>query len=137
VTIGRGHRPRAAVAYVCACSVAASLAAGCSAPSAATPHLAVDWTPRPAVGIDSLADLRVTGGDRQPILGVRLQVDAFMSHPGMAPVAADVQEQGNGVYRARLRFTMAGDWVMRVHGVLPDGRAFELLDDVGDVRPPG
>jgi hypothetical protein len=59
-----------------------------------------------------------------------------MAHPGMAPVTAAVEEQGRGSYRARVRFTMAGDWVVRVQGTRPDGRPIDLQEDVRRVRPP-
>jgi hypothetical protein len=45
-----------------------------------------------------------------------------MTHPGMAPVTADVRETDPGVYEAALRFTMAGDWVLVLDGALADGR---------------
>ena len=48
-----------------------------------------------------------------------------MSHPGMAPVVADVVERGDGVYDAPLQFTMAGDWILLVTGQLADGRGLK------------
>lgn len=126
---------RAACLWV---SVTAAVLGGCGAEPVHGPHLTVDWHAAPtaaAAAADSLAELRLTDDHMQPIVGARIQVDAFMTHPGMAPVTAAVQEQGRGIYRARLRFSMAGDWVLRVHGTLPDGRSFELRNDVRDVRP--
>ena len=44
-----------------------------------------------------------------------------MSHPGMAPITAEVLDRGNGAYEARLRLTMTGDWIFVVSGQLTDG----------------
>jgi hypothetical protein len=54
--------------------------------------------------------------------GAQLQIQGFMSHPGMAPLMVTAVEKGDGVYEAPLQFTMAGDWILRVTGQLPDGR---------------
>ncbi len=45
-----------------------------------------------------------------------------MTHPGMAPVLADVRETTSGSYESSLEFTMAGDWVLVIEGRLADGR---------------
>jgi hypothetical protein len=44
-----------------------------------------------------------------------------MSHPGMAPVLAAVNETTDGRYQGRLRLTMAGDWMLVLSGALADG----------------
>ena len=81
----------------------------------------------------AIASIRLTA-DRQPVAGARLTALGFMSHPGMAPVAAVVEEQGGGLYRADFRFTMVGDWVIRVTGSMPDGRPIDQLLDATTVR---
>ncbi len=42
-----------------------------------------------------------------------MRVEAFMTHPGMAPVLETAAATRDGVYSVRLRFTMAGEWVLR------------------------
>ena len=56
---------------------------------------------------------------RNPSTGARLRLEGLMSHPGMAPVVAEVVERGDGAYDAPLQFTMAGDWILFVTGQLP------------------
>jgi hypothetical protein len=117
-------------ALVCAAALAA-----CS-PEPATPlHLAIDWTAPPAAGVESVAEIRLVDAAEQPLSRAALKVHAFMTHPGMAPVEAVVDEQGDGRYRARVRFTMAGDWVVRVQGATADGRPVDLQNEVRGVRP--
>jgi hypothetical protein len=71
----------------------------------------------------------------RPVTGARLRVHAFMSHPGMAPLSAPVEEQGSGRYRARVTFTMAGDWVLRLQGTRADGRGIDVQESVRIQRP--
>jgi hypothetical protein len=63
-----------------------------------------------------------------------LTVEGNMSHPGMAPVFAAVEEIEPGRYRAPIEFTMAGDWFLLVTGELPGGARFERKIDVANVR---
>ena len=98
------------------------------------PHLTIGWTPLPAVGRESVAEIQLNQAMARPLTGARLRLEAFMTHPGMAPVLAPVEEQGKGHYRARVTFTMAGDWVVRLQGTGADGRTIDVQEDVRGVR---
>jgi len=125
------RRPRA---YIAGSSFA--LLAACTAPDgAAAPHLTIGWTPMPTVDRESVAEIQLNEAMARPVTGARLRLEAFMTHPGMAPVSATVEEQGRGRYRARVRFTMAGDWVVRVQGTRVDGRLIDVQENVRSVRP--
>ena len=89
----------------------------------------------PAVGRESVAEIQLNEAMARPVTGARLRLEAFMTHAGMAPVLATVEEQGRGRYRARVTFTMAGDWVVRLQGTGADGRTIDLQEDVRSVRP--
>jgi hypothetical protein len=84
-----------------------------------------------------IADVTLRDRSRQPVHGARLQLQAFMSHPGMAPVLATAEERADGVYRATLRFTMAGPWTIVIQGSLPDGRTVTHRVDIPDVQAGG
>jgi YtkA-like len=56
-----------------------------------------------------------------------------MSHPGMVPVFAEATEIEPGRYSAVMDLSMAGDWIVVVHIVLPDGRKTERLIQVKGV----
>ena len=111
------------------------LLASCARAQDGAPHLTLGWTPTPAVGRESVAEIQLNEAMARPVTGARLRLEAFMTHPGMAPVTAIVDEQGSGRYRARVTFTMAGDWVVRLQGTRADGRAIDLQQDVRSVRP--
>jgi hypothetical protein len=53
----------------------------------------------------------------------------------MTPVVVSVSERGDGVYEARLQFTMAGDWTLVVAGELPDGSRVTRELEIAGVRP--
>ena len=111
------------------------LLASCARQENVAPHLTIGWTPMPTVGRESVAEIQLNEAMARPVTGARLRLEAFMTHPGMAPVSAVVEEQGNGHYRARVSFTMAGDWVVRLQGTRADGRRIEVQEDVRRVRP--
>jgi len=97
------------------------------------------WQARtsPVLGRPLVADLRLRDASQHPVRGARIEVQAFMSHPGMAPVRATAAEGEDGVYRVELPLTMAGDWRAVVQGALADGRTLHDEIDIGLVRPAG
>jgi hypothetical protein len=70
-----------------------------------------------------------------PITKAKITAEADMSHPGMSPVFADVREVSPGRYESQMNLAMAGDWVILLHGTLPDGSKLERQFDVRAVRP--
>jgi hypothetical protein len=58
-----------------------------------------------------------------PIEGARLQIKGDMTHAGMQPVLAEVEEGTDGQYETPFEWTMGGDWIVTVRAALPDGRS--------------
>jgi hypothetical protein len=118
------------------------LAIGCLAAAAAcrratAADLSLTWTTTPAspvVGQETTATVTVRDAAGQLVDDASLQIEAHMSHPGMAPVIASAQGRGHGVYEARLQFTMAGDWDVLVTGRLSDGRRMRQIASHLSVR---
>jgi len=114
-------------ASAAACSRQADLADG------------VEWTMTPTppvVGTETTLEVTLRDRSRQPMRGARIQVEAHMSHPGMAPIVAPAAERGDGIYEAQLQLTMRGEWILMVTGTLPDGRRLSHRIEIPDVAPP-
>jgi hypothetical protein len=75
--------------------------------------------------------------DGRPVQGAKLQLEAHMAHPGMAPVTSHLIERSSGAYEARLQLSMPGDWVFVVTGELADGSRLTREIQVPAVRPGG
>jgi hypothetical protein len=133
----RRHRRERRVAIVLL--AATLLAASCELRRADAPQIDVAWTLSPEPFVVGPAKLSVTlrGRGGQALTGAHVRLEAYMSHPGMAPVQASALERGAGVYDVPFRFTMAGDWVLLVVATLPQGERIERRIDVGTVRAPG
>lgn len=137
----RGRRtliPRSLLLVPAVC--AAVLGAACQEEAGDGESVQVAWETRTeplVVGQSAVADVMLRDRQRQPIRGAQVEVQAFMAHPGMAPVVARAVERGDGVYRVQLQFTMAGDWIAVVRGSLPDGRTLADQIAIGNVRPAG
>jgi hypothetical protein len=82
--------------------------------------LAVDPAP-PVVG-DGAVIVTLRDAADQPVDDAQLAIEANMSHAGMTPVVADSAASKDGVYRAPLTWTMAGDWYVDVSFTLPHGQ---------------
>jgi hypothetical protein len=100
-------------------------------------NLQVEWSVAPAPARVGRAALAVTlrDADGHPAIGAILRVEAQMSHPGMAPDSAALEELGGGRYDAIVQFTMPGDWILLIRGSLSNGTAVEHRIDVPRVRP--
>ena len=108
-------RSLTAAVFACCCVAACGRSAG---------DVAVTWNvePSPAVvGTAAVVRIALRNAQQQPLRGARLQLEAHMSHPGMAPVTAAMIERDAGTYEARVQLTMAGAWVIVAAGELADG----------------
>lgn len=112
------------------------LAAACSRQAPAPPAVYVEQeiAPAPARVGPATITLKFAEPDSKPVIGAHVQVEADMTHAGMAPQFAQAKELGSGRYRADIEFSMAGDWVILLHATLPGGRKLERQIDVRGVR---
>jgi len=116
---------------------ALSTVAGCRARPAAGASLPIhtEIAPQPVrVGEATVTITGIVDGLKEPLAGVRIQVEGDMAHPGMAPVFADAKEIAPGTYQAQLNLNMPGDWVVLEHIRLADGTRIERQLDVRGVK---
>lgn len=93
----------------------------------------VDPSP-PSVG-PAIITFQPVDDDSQPITGASLELEGNMSHAGMMPETSDLTETEPGTYvTTDFQFSMAGDWIMTVHGTLADGTSYEASFDVEGVE---
>lgn len=103
-------------------------------------EVAVTWTIEPippVIGSATVVHVRLVDPDGNPVKGAKLQLEAHMSHPGMAPVSGKAIERMDGNYEARVHLSMAGDWVFVVTGELANGSRIAKDIQVPGVRPAG
>ena len=133
VTAWRRRAWRSAIVVVAAIAPLA----GCRSHAPAASVVDVTWTLEPAAPVVGPATLtvRVRGRTGEFIKGAGVRLEAYMSHPGMAPVLATAVERPSGHYALSFAFTMPGDWVLLVSAALPDGQRLERRIDVAHVRP--
>lgn len=112
---------------------------GCRHQSASTTSnltISYEVSPLPARVGDVTITIRMKdGGSNEPIAGARIKLEGNMSHAGMAPVFAEAKEIGPGQYRTNMKLSMAGDWYVLVHLILPDGRELEQEFEIKEVAP--
>lgn len=112
-------------------------AASCRPAPDPMPQVSVAWTLEPTPPSMGPAVLRFMLTDTvaaQPVSGAAVQVEGNMAHAGMAPWITTGQEVAPGQYEALLEFTMAGDWVILLDAMLPDGRTLHRQLDVPGVK---
>jgi hypothetical protein len=117
--------------------VVIAVALGLAACGGGTDDVRAVWQvqPTPAVsGADSIVRLTLSRATGAPLRGAKLRVEGHMTHPGMEPVTAPLTDRGDGTYDARVRLTMAGDWVLVATGELPDGRRIVRQTDLAAVE---
>ena len=103
-------------------------------------QISASWTldpSPPSVGIPLIARITLRDRSQAPVVGAKLRLEGQMSHPGMAPVVAELAERGDGQYEAQMQLTMAGDWILVVSGQLRDGTRIVKQIDLAAVRPAG
>ena len=93
--------------------------------------------PAPVVETETIIELGLFDDLGKELAGARLRVEAHMKHPGMAPVISQAVDEGNGNYIVRLRFSMAGEWVLQLKGELADRRTIDRRLNEVSVRPVG
>ena len=124
------------LSLIIACLFACSCARQTTGSNSITAEMTIQPAP-PVVGAATRGTVTLRDGAGRPVRGATLQVQGFMSHPGMAPLVAAATERGDGIYEVTLQFTMAGDWTLRVAGALPDGPRLTRDLLVATARPPG
>jgi hypothetical protein len=114
----------------------AFLLPGCSRSnnSLAQVTVEVEVSPQPAHVGPVKVDFKIKDGSGQPVTGARAKLEANMTHPGMAPVFAEAREVSPGLYSCPIELSMAGDWIILIRIILPDGQQLERQYEVRGVR---
>lgn len=100
-------------------------------------RMEVAIAPTPPVVGPSRVVVTLTEGDGAAVTGADLRLEGTMTHAGMVPVIRAASPDGGGRYRVDdFEFTMGGDWILRAHVSLPDGRAGTLEREVRVVSAP-
>jgi hypothetical protein len=91
-------------------------------------------SPQPVRVGRSTISFQVADATGKPVPSAAVEVEADMAHPGMAPVFGKAEETSPGNYRADIRFTMPGDWVVLLRIKLPGGQTIERSIDVRGIQ---
>jgi hypothetical protein len=82
------------------------------------------------VDAETVAEVTIVDEAQRPVKRSAVRVEAFMMHPGMAPVLETAPATRDGVYALRVRFTMPGEWVLSVkdeQGARVQGSEFKVV----------
>jgi hypothetical protein len=103
------------------------LAAGCRKPTETQTAVSIEYSicPQPGRVGAAVVNVKLRASAGEPMTGAHVNLEAEMSHPGMAPVFSVAREGTPGQYQGPLELAMPGDWVVLIHVTLPDGRKLE------------
>jgi YtkA-like len=125
-TLGSRQEWRSGIFVGFAC-VAVLLASGCSKQVAPRSDVAIEYgiSPQPVRVGPAVLTVKLSDAAGAPVAGARINLEADMSHAGMASVFGETREVAPGQYQGSLAFAMPGDWGLLIHVTLPDGRKLE------------
>jgi hypothetical protein len=89
--------------------------------------------PSPAHVGHSTIHVILTDPAGAPISGAHVNMEADMSHPGMAPVFFSGQESAPGSFTGDVDLAMPGDWTILLHITLANGAKVEKQFDLPGV----
>jgi hypothetical protein len=81
--------------------------------------------PSPAHVGHSTVHATLTDPAGAPISGAHINMEADMSHPGMAPVFFSAKESAPGSFTGAVDLSMPGDWTILLHITLANGAKVE------------
>ena len=124
---GRSPAARARWLALLALVLASATSPACVKAPDETPGSGLTWViaPQPPRVGPAVVALTLTDAGKLPVTGARVSLEGLMTHPGMAPVVAQVEEGARGLYEARFDFTMAGDWILLVRADWTGGGRLE------------
>jgi hypothetical protein len=122
--IWRKHCGVFLLAFAC---VALLFGSGCRQPVELQSAVVIEYvmSPQPVRVGPAVISVKLHDVAGEPVPGARVNLEADMSHPGMAPVFGDAKEIAPGQYQGGVEFAMPGDWVVLIHVTLRDGRKLE------------
>lgn len=125
------------ILVVAAVVIAIAFGIGCHRPPNTSSGVMVGFQikPKPVRVGPVVISFTLTDAGNHPMTGVQIAVEADMSHAGMSPILAQATEVQPASYESHLSLGMVGDWVILLHGTLPNGEKLERQFDVRDVRP--
>ncbi len=88
------------------------------------PELVVEMQviPAPPTTGASLLMIQISNGQDAGAGDFSIDVRGDMSHAGMTPVIVNQVKGEEGTFAVPFEWTMAGDWVITISAIMPDGR---------------
>ncbi|MDD4975925.1 MAG: FixH family protein [Bacteriovorax sp.] len=83
--------------------------------SSSSQFVILNWHHHPEkiiLGDDVEFTFRLKDKKNRPIENAKMQVEATMNHAGMIPITTEATPLPNGVYKFKIKLSMAGDWIL-------------------------